>query len=58
MTSPDRPASTGSEDADFGEGAADAFPEATPQGGAPEAQQADVTSTGTADPPSEERARI
>ena len=57
MTSADQPMPSDAETDEFGAGAADAFPEGTPEGGAPEAQQADVTATGNPIPPSEERGR-
>ncbi len=57
MTSAHQPTPSGPENADFGEGAADAFGEGTPEGGAPEADPAAPMSGSTAQPPSEERAR-
>ena len=58
MTSADQPAPSDAENADFGEGAADAFSEGTPEGGAPEADPGAPTPIGTAQPPTDERARL
>ena len=50
MTSPNQPAPSDAETGDFGEGAADAFSEGTPEGSAPEADPSAPTPSSAAQP--------